>query len=149
MSILWDDIQEAVCIQRQKQRERVKQETIDLEAAVADLRAAQAAAGPYGGPTPYERRRDRMEAARALGTHTKEQWVWLRDRINCCARCGVTGVPLQKDHIIPVSAGGSDAITNLQPLCKSCNCSKGYSDLADYRPRFDPHWQYRMAGAGL
>jgi 5-methylcytosine-specific restriction endonuclease McrA len=40
-----------------------------------------------------------------------------------CAHCGATE-NLQVDHIIPWSKGGTDHITNLQPLCKGCNCKK-------------------------
>ena len=41
-----------------------------------------------------------------------------------CAHCGVTE-NLTIDHIIPLAKGGTNDLDNLQPLCKSCNSSKG------------------------
>lgn len=41
-----------------------------------------------------------------------------------CKRCGDTK-HLQLDHIVPVVRGGVDEISNLQPLCRSCNAKKG------------------------
>lgn len=41
-----------------------------------------------------------------------------------CTNCG-TPKRLEIDHIIPVSRGGKDCITNLQVLCKVCNLKKG------------------------
>jgi 5-methylcytosine-specific restriction endonuclease McrA len=61
--------------------------------------------------------------AKRKGTHTRKQWLALRDRIGCCVDCGSTG-SLTKDHIIPVSRGGCDCIQNIQPLCLQCNSRK-------------------------
>ena len=46
-----------------------------------------------------------------------------------CVECGVSsslgGVTLEVDHIVPVSRGGTDDLSNLQTLCKICNREKG------------------------
>jgi hypothetical protein len=41
-----------------------------------------------------------------------------------CAYCGKTGVPLEVEHIIPKSRGGSDRISNLTLACTPCNQKK-------------------------
>lgn len=42
-----------------------------------------------------------------------------------CVMCGCRDLAkLEVDHIVPVSLGGTDRLTNLQLLCKSCNSSK-------------------------
>jgi hypothetical protein len=41
-----------------------------------------------------------------------------------CVACGSTD-KLTIDHIKPVSKGGTDDMSNLQILCKSCNSKKG------------------------
>jgi len=41
-----------------------------------------------------------------------------------CQMCGTTH-KITIDHIIPLSKGGTNHIDNLQPLCHSCNASKG------------------------
>ena len=66
------------------------------------------------------------------GTHTAEEWRALcaacHHRCLCCKRKRT----LTKDHIVPVLLGGSNDISNIQPLCRSCNSSKGARHI-DYR----------------
>ena len=67
------------------------------------------------------------------GSFTDNEWQSLcqkyDDRCLCCEK----KKPLEADHIIPVSEGGSSDIENIQPLCRSCNSRKG-TQAIDYRP---------------
>jgi len=42
-----------------------------------------------------------------------------------CAYCGKTNVPLEIEHIVPKSRGGSDRVSNLTIACHECNQRKG------------------------
>jgi 5-methylcytosine-specific restriction endonuclease McrA len=42
-----------------------------------------------------------------------------------CAYCGKTDVPLEVEHIVPKSRGGSDRVSNLTLACHACNQRKG------------------------
>ena len=42
-----------------------------------------------------------------------------------CVYCGVEGVPLEVEHIIPESRGGSNRVSNLTIACIPCNQKKG------------------------
>ena len=68
----------------------------------------------------------RERAARQLaGHHTESEWqATLPQHGHRCAWCAATE-GLTRDHIIPLSKGGTDLIGNIQPLCKSCNSRKG------------------------
>lgn len=82
-------------------------------------------------------RAQRLREAREKGTHTPEQWLEVLEQYNYrCVQCGCTPVGRPcKDHIVPIYQGGSDAIDNLQPLCRECNTSKGRETFnwAEYR----------------
>jgi 5-methylcytosine-specific restriction endonuclease McrA len=51
-----------------------------------------------------------------------------------CAYCGAEGVPLNIDHIVARSRGGSDRITNLTLACVPCNQAKGNRDVQEFCP---------------
>ncbi len=64
----------------------------------------------------------------ADGSHTLAEWEALKKSFNNkCCNC-FSDRPLTKDHIVPLSKGGSDYITNIAPLCRRCN-SKKYNHL--------------------
>ncbi|BAP57750.1 HNH endonuclease [Thioploca ingrica] len=46
-----------------------------------------------------------------------------------CAYCGVEQVPLEIEHIVPKSAGGSNKVSNLTLACRPCNQKKGSQAL--------------------
>ena len=49
-----------------------------------------------------------------------------------CAYCGAEDVPLEVDHIVPRSRGGSDRVSNLTLACHSCNQRKGNRPLEEF-----------------
>jgi hypothetical protein len=61
------------------------------------------------------------------GFHSIDQWL---DRVAYygwrCKWCGkeLTDLTLTKDHIVPVSKGGTDWPANLAPACQPCNSGK-------------------------
>lgn len=71
------------------------------------------------------------KGALATGSNRPPLFVWreLREIVferddYTCQYCGVTNARLECDHIIPVSRGGSNELSNLTTACKKCNQSK-------------------------
>ncbi|MEK7112865.1 MAG: HNH endonuclease signature motif containing protein [Patescibacteria group bacterium] len=71
----------------------------------------------------------------AEGSHTLEEWQELKRKFgNKCVNCRLEK-PLTKDHIKPLSLGGTDHISNIQPLCRSCNSQK-HTEIKNYDNNF-------------
>lgn len=49
-----------------------------------------------------------------------------------CAYCGAKNVPLQLEHIVPRSRGGSDRVSSLTLACEACNLAKGNQTAAEF-----------------
>ena len=86
----------------------------------------------------FNARRARKKAAE--GSHTEAEWLALKEQYShTCLRCGKRSpeTTLTRDHVVPLTKGGSDWITNIQPLCAVCNSSKG-NKATDYRLNWQP-----------
>jgi 5-methylcytosine-specific restriction endonuclease McrA len=81
-----------------------------------------------------QRNRNRAMRLECEGHYTAAEFKALCEEYgNVCLRCGDKGAPLTPDHVIPLSLGGSNWITNIQPLCRRCNSRKNVK-IIDYRP---------------
>lgn len=60
------------------------------------------------------------------GSHTMAEWrAKVEEHGGRCVYCGRTDVKLTRDHVIPVTKGGSNDISNIVPACQPCNSRKG------------------------
>ena len=74
----------------------------------------------------------RTRRTKAGGSFTLQQWIVLCNKYgNVCLCCG-KHKKLTADHVIPISKGGSSNISNIQPLCLSCNSHK-HTGTTDFR----------------
>jgi 5-methylcytosine-specific restriction endonuclease McrA len=68
----------------------------------------------------------RARLRNAGGSHTLEQVLGLYEkqegRCACCSQS--LSAAYHRDHIVPIAAGGSNGISNIQLLCPPCNLAK-------------------------
>lgn len=91
-------------------------------------------------------RKRKLLKMNVFGSHTQEEWENVKRKFGYkCVECGVNEsellvqypdtqfCKLTRDHIIPISKGGTDLISNIQPLCIGCNARKrnSFASLSD------------------
>jgi len=64
---------------------------------------------------------------------TREEWQEiLEDFCHECAYCQARDVPLEQEHLTPLSRGGSHAGINVVPACMPCNRRKSRKTLFEF-----------------
>lgn len=109
------------------------------EAAARQKTADWRAANPT--KVRAQRKRRVQLVSNARGSHTHAEFIDLCISYDFrCLACGrrcetgnAAGLRLTEDHVRPLAKGGTNAITNIQPLCQPCNSAKGPKHI-DYRP---------------
>ena len=86
----------------------------------------------------------RARKLKVLGRFTGPEWIALCIKYeHRCVACCRVNVPLTADHVVSLLMGGSNHISNIQPLCGSCNSSKGAKTI-DYRGSFEERMAVRV-----
>lgn len=115
--------------------EAIKQKSRDGREKARKREAAWRARHPDNVKSQHDRQRARKNAI--PGYHTQAEWRALRRKFqDRCVCCGVHDSVrrLTRDHVVPISNPlSSDDISNIQPLCYRCNCSKKDTHATDYR----------------
>lgn len=73
----------------------------------------------------------RAEQLGAPGSHSTRDWLRLLNRYD--GRCAYCEAPAtQRDHIVPLTRGGTNFIGNIVPACGTCNPSKGAQFITEW-----------------
>jgi hypothetical protein len=104
-----------------KLSKRVPLTNIVVETVKFDLHSIQNGSQLYG--TQYQQ-------GTLQGYNVREYLLEKFQR--ACVYCGITNVPLEVEHIIPKSRGGTNQISNLTLACNSCNTCKGTRTASEF-----------------
>jgi 5-methylcytosine-specific restriction endonuclease McrA len=76
---------------------------------------------------------------RAVNDLTAAQWTALEAAWAGCAYCGAADGPFQRDCVQALSRGGRYTLSNVVPVCRSCNASKCNDEVTGWlrRKRLD------------
>lgn len=83
-----------------------------------------------------EKKNENQRKRRSLGfrpsSMSRVSWATILEVLgHSCLKCG-TPDRIEADHVVPVALGGDNNPLNFQPLCRTCNASKGAAHM-DFR----------------
>jgi 5-methylcytosine-specific restriction endonuclease McrA len=111
---------------RKRAKIKVREYTLNNAEKIREIRRRSRQRHPETTAAINHRRR---AAAKAGGSYTAKEWRLLCAAFdNCCLFCGEHRWT-SPDHVIPLSKGGTNDISNLQPLCRRCNERKNAATL--------------------
>lgn len=90
--------------------------------------------------------RERRKGREQGSYYSASEWFTLCFAVGFkCVCCGEQGTveSLTPDHVVPLSAGGSNYAYNIQPMCLRCNMAK-HTKIVDYR--ILPEWAIDLRG---
>ena len=100
---------------------------------VSAFRAAWVAAHPEEARLSSVIRTNKRRAAQRQGNLTAQEWQAILEEFDqCCAYCQVRNVPLQLEHMTPLSRGGHHTKANVVPACRSCNRRKSARTIFEF-----------------
>lgn len=115
-------------LEKHPEAQEKKREVDRLYAKSPDGRRANKQATARYRKTENGREVRRITKARrrgAVGSFSPVEWnALLAEHGYKCAHCE-SSENIEIDHIVPIALGGTNTIDNVQPLCRSCNSSKG------------------------
>lgn len=84
--------------------------------------------------------RDKSSRMRRISreNQTDTEWRWsdfmrvARKFDYCCAYCGIKPERLDPDHVVALSRGGDNAVSNMLPTCMPCNSDKRHLTLDEW-----------------
>lgn len=94
----------------------------------------------------HDNKRRRARKMNAGGSISLLEWNKLKAQYAYqCLACGKREpeITLTMDHVIPLVKGGRHEITNVQPLCRSCNSHKK-TNSTDFRNGRQPQMQFEI-----
>jgi len=104
-----------------------KKLTEEHKKKISDSHSGEKAYQWKGGITSNCRKLRKQRMRINGGSYTTKDWEELKNKYNgmclCCKKFEPE-IKLTADHIIPVLLGGTNDISNIQPLCGSCNSRK-------------------------
>lgn len=88
------------------------------------------------GTSQAARANRRAREVGALGATSPAEWQEILTHFKRkCVYCGIAQKRMHRDHVIPLSKGGTNWPQNLVPACFSCNPAKANSSLEEFYER--------------